>query len=152
MPTVEVDGRQLKLSNLDKVLYPAVGFTKGEVIDYYARIAPVLVDHVGDRGVTLRRYPDGVEAGSFFEKRCPSHRPEWVPVALGPGDRAGAIEYCRLDSRAAVAWSANMAALEIHAPDGPLRRHRDADDGGVRPRPRSAGRHRRLLRGRPLAP
>ena len=63
MPTVEVDGRQLKLSNLDKVLYPAVGFTKGEVIDYYTRIAPVLVDHVGDRGVTLRRYPDGVEAG-----------------------------------------------------------------------------------------
>jgi bifunctional non-homologous end joining protein LigD len=114
--TVEVDGHQLKLSNLDKVLYPEVGFTKGEVIDYYTRIAPAMLGHVGDRGVTLRRYPDGVEAGSFFEKRCPSHRPAWVPVALGPGDRTGAIEYCRLDSRAALVWSANMAALEIHAP------------------------------------
>jgi bifunctional non-homologous end joining protein LigD len=116
MPTVEVDGHQLKLSNLDKVLYPSVGFTKGEVIDYYTRIAPTMLGHIADRGVTLRRYPDGVDAGSFFEKRCPSHRPAWVPVALGPGDRSGAIEYCRLDSRAALAWSANMAALEIHAP------------------------------------
>lgn len=115
-PVVTIDDRQLKLSNLDKVLYPEVGFTKGEVIDYYARIAPTMVPHVGDRGVTLRRYPDGVEAGSFFEKRCPSHRPEWVPVAIGPGDRVGNIEYCRLDSRAALVWSANMAALEIHAP------------------------------------
>jgi bifunctional non-homologous end joining protein LigD len=113
---VAVDGHQLKLSNLDKVLYPEAGFTKGEVIDYYTRIAPTMVEHVGDRGVTLRRYPDGVDAGSFFEKRCPSHRPDWVPVALGPGDRGGAIEYCRLDSRAALVWSANMAALEVHAP------------------------------------
>lgn len=116
MTTVEVDGRKLKLSNLDKVLYPAVGFTKGEVIDYYTRVAPVMLPHIGDRGVTLRRYPDGVEAGSFFEKRCPSHRPDWVPIALGPGDRNGTIGYCRLDSRAALVWSANMAALEVHAP------------------------------------
>jgi bifunctional non-homologous end joining protein LigD len=113
---VEVDGRTLQLSNLDKVLYPEVGFTKGEVIDYYTRIAPTMVAHIGDRGVTLRRYPNGVDQTSFFEKRCASHRPEWVPVALGPGDRTGAIEYCRLDSRAALVWSANMAALEIHAP------------------------------------
>ncbi len=113
---VEIDGRQLKLSNLDKVLYPEVGFTKGEVIDYYARIAPTMLAHVGDRGVTLRRYPNGVDGGSFFEKRCPSHRPEWIPVALGPGDHNGAIEYCCLDSRPALVWSANMAALEVHAP------------------------------------
>jgi bifunctional non-homologous end joining protein LigD len=113
---VEVDGRTLKLSNLDKVLYPAAGFTKGEVIDYYTRIAETMLPHIADRGVTLRRYPDGVDAGSFFEKRCASHRPDWVPVALGPGDRGGAIEYCRLDSRAALVWSANMAALEVHAP------------------------------------
>ena len=113
---VEIDGRTLKLSNLDKVLYPESGFTKGEVIDYYTRIAPTMLPHVGDRGVTLRRYPDGVDAGSFFEKRCASHRPDWVPVALGPGDRGGPIEYCRLDSRAALVWSANMAALEVHAP------------------------------------
>jgi bifunctional non-homologous end joining protein LigD len=113
---VEIDGHTLKLSNLDKVLYPETGFTKGEVIDYYTRVAPTILAHVGDRGVTLRRYPDGVDAGSFFEKRCASHRPDFVHVALGPGDRGGPIEYCMLDSRAALAWSANMAALEVHAP------------------------------------
>jgi bifunctional non-homologous end joining protein LigD len=113
---VEIDGHTLKLSNLDKVLYPEAGFTKGEVIDYYTRVAPTMLAHVRDRGVTLRRYPDGVDAGSFFEKRCASHRPDFVHVALGPGDRGGPIEYCMLDSRAALAWSANMAALEVHAP------------------------------------
>jgi len=113
---VEVDGRRLSVSNLDKVLYPLVGFTKAQVIDYYVRIAAVMVDHVGDRGVTLRRWPDGVTADSFFEKRCPSHRPDWVGTCLGPGDRRGGIDYCRLDSPAALAWSANLAALEIHAP------------------------------------
>jgi bifunctional non-homologous end joining protein LigD len=116
MSIVEIEGRQLKLSNLDKVLYPEVGFTKGEVIDYYARVAPTMVHHVGDRGVTLRRYPNGVDDKSFFEKRCPKHRPEWVPVAMGPGDRVGGIEYCKLDSVPALVWAANMAALEIHSP------------------------------------
>jgi bifunctional non-homologous end joining protein LigD len=116
MSIVEIEGRQLKLSNLEKVLYPESGFTKGEVIDYYARIAPTMVRHVGDRGVTLRRFPNGVDEKSFFEKRCPSHRPEWVPVCMGPGDRVGGIDYCRLDSVPAIVWSANMAALEIHAP------------------------------------
>lgn len=116
MPVVEIEGRELKVSNLDKVLYPETGFTKGEVIDYYARVAPIMVRHIGDRGVTLRRFPNGVDGTSFFEKRCPKHRPDWVPVAMGPGDRAGGIEYCRLDSVPAIAWAANMAALEIHAP------------------------------------
>lgn len=117
-PRVEtmIDGRRLVLSNLDKVLYPAAAFTKAEVIDYYVRIAPTMLAHVGDRGVTLRRYPNGVDGKSFFEKRCPSHRPDWVPVALGPGDQSGSIGYCRLDSVAALAWAANLAALEIHAP------------------------------------
>jgi bifunctional non-homologous end joining protein LigD len=113
---VEVDGHKLRLSNLDKVLYPEVGTTKAEVIDYYARIAPTMVPHLADRGVTLRRFPDGVEGGSFFEKRCPSHRPEWMGTVLGPGDRNGDIQYCCLDSAAALVWAANMAALEIHAP------------------------------------
>jgi bifunctional non-homologous end joining protein LigD len=113
---VEVDGHRLKLSNLGKVLYPEAGFTKAEVIDYYVRIAPVMLPHIADRGVTLRRYPNGVDGQSFFEKRCPSHRPEWIGTFLGPGDRAGDIGYCALDSTAALAWSANMAALEIHAP------------------------------------
>ena len=113
---VEVDGRQLKVSNLDKVLYPEVGFTKGEVIDYYVRVAPRMLPHVGDRGLTLRRYPNGVDATSFFEKRCASHRPDWIGTFDGPGDRNGTIGYCALDSVAALAWSANMAALELHAP------------------------------------
>jgi bifunctional non-homologous end joining protein LigD len=114
--TVEIDGRRLKVSNLGKVLYPATGFTKAEVIDYYVRIAPVLLPHVADRGVTLRRFPDGVEGESFFEKRCPSHRPEWIGTHPGPGDRNGTIGYCALDTTPALAWSANLAALEIHAP------------------------------------
>ena len=113
---VEVGDRMLSVSNLDKVLYPEVGFTKAEVIDYYVRIASVLIDHLGDRGITLRRFPDGVEGQSFFEKRCPSHRPEWVGVFEGPGDRGGPIGYCRLDEPAALAWVANLAALELHAP------------------------------------
>ena len=113
---VTVDGRRLSVSNLDKVMYPLTGFTKAQVIDYYVRVAPVMLAHIGDRGVTLRRWPDGVTAASFFEKRCPKHRPGWVPVCRGPGDRGGPIEYCRLDSVAALAWSANLAALEIHAP------------------------------------
>jgi bifunctional non-homologous end joining protein LigD len=75
-----------------------------------------MVPHVGDRGVTLRRYPNGVDAPSFFEKRCPSHRPDWIGTYLGPGDREGNIGYCALDSTAALAWSANLAALEVHAP------------------------------------
>ncbi len=114
--TVEIDGRRLVVSNLAKVLYPLVGFTKADVIDYYVRIAPVMLAHIRGRGVTLRRWPDGVTGEAFFEKRCPSHRPEWVTVALGPGDRGGKIDYCCIDEVAALAWSANLAALEIHAP------------------------------------
>jgi bifunctional non-homologous end joining protein LigD len=114
--TAEIDGRRLKLSNLDKVLYPASGTTKAEVIDYYVRIAPSMLPHIRDRGVTLRRFPNGPEGASFFEKRCPSHRPDWIGTYDGPGDRDGTIGYCALDSVAAVAWAANLAALEIHAP------------------------------------
>jgi bifunctional non-homologous end joining protein LigD len=113
---VEVDGQELSLSNLDKVLYPAVGFTKGQVIDYYARIAPTMLPHLEARGVTLRRYPNGVDETSFFEKRCASHRPDFVGTAVGPGDRGGQIRYCVLDNVPALVWAANMAALEIHVP------------------------------------
>lgn len=116
MPVVEIEGRELSVSNLDKVLYPEVGFTKAEVIDYYVRVAPAMLAHLERRGVTLRRYPNGVEGTSFFEKRCPDHRPDWVGTALGPGDRKGGIGYCVIDSVPALAWAANMAALEIHAP------------------------------------
>jgi bifunctional non-homologous end joining protein LigD len=113
--TTEVDGRRLTLSNLDKVLYPS-GFTKGEVIDYHLRIAPVMLPHLGGRCLTLKRFPDGTERQGFFEKRCPKHRPDWVLVALGPGDRRGGVEYCRIEETAALVWAGNMAALELHAP------------------------------------
>jgi bifunctional non-homologous end joining protein LigD len=111
----EIDGRRLSLSNLDKVLYPS-GFTKAQVIDYMARVAPVAVPHLTGRALTFRRYPDGTDTPGFFEKRCPGHRPDWVGTARGPGDRHGGIEYCRIDEVAAMVWAANMAAIEIHAP------------------------------------
>jgi bifunctional non-homologous end joining protein LigD len=114
--TVEVEGRRITLSNLDKVLYPETGFTKAEVIDYYHRVAPVMVPHLVGRGVTLRRWPNGVEQSGFFEKRCPKHRPDWMPAVPGPGDRNGTIDYCEFDEPAALVWAANMAALELHAP------------------------------------
>lgn len=113
---VEVAGRELSLSNLDKVLYPETGTTKAEIIDYYVRIAPVMLAHLEGRCITLRRWPDGVEGPSFFEKRCPSHRPDWVPTGVGPGDRRGTVDYCRIEEPAALAWTANLAALELHAP------------------------------------
>ena len=114
---VEVGNRKLSLSNLEKLMYPDTGFTKAQVIDYYVRVAPAMLPHIGDRGVTLVRWPDGVEGQSFFSKRCVDHRPDWVPVALGPGHSNGEpIHYCQLDEVAALAWTANLAALEIHAP------------------------------------
>src|ERR671939_266084 len=76
--TIEIQGKQLTLSNLDKVLYPAAGFTKAQVIDYYVRIAPVLLPHLKDRPLTLKRYPEGVNGMYFYEKACPKHRPDWV--------------------------------------------------------------------------
>ncbi len=115
--SVTFEGRRLSVSNLDKVLYPATGFTKGDMIDYYARVASVLTPHLAGRGVTLRRFPDGVEAGSFFEKRCPSHRPEWVDTAPGPGEgREDGIDYCVLDDAPSLVWAANLGAIELHAP------------------------------------
>ena len=113
---VRVGDRELSLSNLDKVLYPETGTTKGEAIEYYARIAPVMVPHLTGRCITLKRFPDGVQRAGFFEKRCPKHRPSWMPTAVGPGDRNGDIGYCRFDEPAALVWAANMAALELHVP------------------------------------
>ena len=114
--TVEVGGRQLSLSNLDKVLYPETGTTKGECIEYYARIAPVMVPHLTGRCITFKRFPDGVATAGFFEKRCPKHRPDWVGTATGPGDRDGDIGYCRIEEPAALVWAANLVALELHVP------------------------------------
>jgi bifunctional non-homologous end joining protein LigD len=106
---VDVGGRHLKLSNLDKVLWPEAGFTKGEMIDYYARIAEVMVPHVAGRAITLRRFPNGVDQQSFFEKNCPSHRPSWVSTV----DMED-VGYCQLSEPAALVWTANLAAIELH--------------------------------------
>jgi bifunctional non-homologous end joining protein LigD len=114
---VEVDGRELKLTNLDKVLYPAAGFTKGEVVDYYARVADALVPHLRGRAVTLRRFPEGVDdlESAFFEKRCPKHRPAWVKTtSVNAGPRSGKIDFCVCDSRATLIWMAQLAAIELH--------------------------------------
>jgi bifunctional non-homologous end joining protein LigD len=114
---VEVDGKELKLSNLDKVLYPKTGFTKGEMVDYYAKVAPALVPHLSGRAVTLRRFPEGVEDldAAFYEKRCPKHRPRWVKTAkVEAGPRAGVIEFCVCDSLPTLIWMAQLAAIELH--------------------------------------
>jgi bifunctional non-homologous end joining protein LigD len=111
--TVDVAGKQLSLSNLDKVMYPETGFTKGQVIDYYTRIAPVVLPHLRDRPLTLKRYPNGVEGGHFYEKQCPSHRPDWVraePVDLS----SKTINFCVCDDLPTLVWLANLADLELH--------------------------------------
>jgi bifunctional non-homologous end joining protein LigD len=112
---VTVEGRQLKLSNMDKVLYPATGFTKGQVIDYYTRVAPALLPHLRRRALTLKRYPNGVDAQFFYEKNCPSHRPPWVETVAVWSDRNQAdVNYCLANDLATVVWVANLASLELH--------------------------------------
>jgi bifunctional non-homologous end joining protein LigD len=111
--SVEVEGHELSLSNLDKVMYPETGFTKGQVIDYYTRIAPAVLPHLRDRPLTLKRYPNGVEGGHFYEKQCPSHRPDWVrsePVELS----SKTIQFCVCDNLPTLVWLANLADLELH--------------------------------------
>lgn len=110
---VEIEGRTLKLTNLQKVLYPKAGFTKAHVIDYYRRIAPALLPHLRGRAITLKRYPDGVEGPFFYEKQCPSFRPEWLPTAsIETSTRT--IDYCVIDTLPALVWAANLADLELH--------------------------------------
>ena len=111
----EVDGHELELSNLDKVLYPDAHFTKAEVIDYYSRIAPVLLPHLKGRPLTLKRYPNGVDAPFFFEKQAPSHRPPWVTTtAIYSDSNHRDIDYVVVDSLATLVWVANLADLELH--------------------------------------
>ena len=111
---LEVDGRTIKVSNRDKVLYPRAGFTKGDVIDYYLRAAPVLLPHLQGRPLTLKRYPDGVESQHFYEKQCPSHRPDWVATVSVPSRGRGHIDYCLANDAATLAWLGNLADLELH--------------------------------------
>jgi bifunctional non-homologous end joining protein LigD len=106
---VQIDGRTLSLSNLDKALYPEAGFAKGHVIDYYTRVSPVLLPHLRDRPLTLKRYPNGVDAPHFYEKQCPSHAPEWVQTAP-----IGDIDFCLANDLPTLVWLANLADLELH--------------------------------------
>jgi bifunctional non-homologous end joining protein LigD len=97
------------------VLWPETGFTKGQVIDYYARVADAILPHLHGRPLTLKRYPNGVEAGSFYEKRCPGHRPDWVETAaIWSGRNEGDIDYCLCNEKATLVWMAQLAALELH--------------------------------------
>jgi bifunctional non-homologous end joining protein LigD len=110
---VVIDGHELRLTNLDKVLYPAAGFTKAEVISYYVEIAPTLLPHLARRSPTLVRAPDGVDGERFFEKRCPPHHPKWIETGAAAGYHG-----CLIENRAALAWTANLAALELHTQQG----------------------------------
>jgi bifunctional non-homologous end joining protein LigD len=106
---VTVGERTLSLSNLDKIIWPETGFTKGQMIDYYAKVAPVMIPHLAGRAITLRRWPNGVGKASWFEKNCPSHRPPWLPTV-----EMGEVAYCLIEEPAAVVWTANLAAIELH--------------------------------------
>lgn len=117
---VQVDGRDLVLTNLAKPLYPAAGFAKGEVVDYYSRIAPVLLPHIAGRPVTLKRYPNGVDGHSFFEKNAPRHVPDWIQTVClpSPGSTKNreTIDYLLIEDLPTLVWTSNLAALELHVP------------------------------------
>lgn len=130
--TVEVDGVRLRLSNLGKPMYAGHGFTKGEVIDYYARIAPLMLPHLKDRPATRIRYPDGVGGQRFFEKNAPSHTPDWVRTARvpTPGGSRDAVDFIVIDDLPTLVWCANLAAVELHVPQwkvGPRGGEREPD-------------------------
>jgi bifunctional non-homologous end joining protein LigD len=112
--TVEIEGRSLTLSNPDKIFYPETGFTKGEVIDYYIRVAAVLLPHLHGRPVSLKRYPDGVEGFHFYEKQSPPNRPKWMKTARVSKSEGGEINYCLINDLPSLVWAANMANLELH--------------------------------------
>lgn len=111
-----VGTRTLRLRNLDKVLYPATGFTKGDLVRYYRAIAPAMLPHLRGRPVTRKRFPDGVDGQHFFEKNCPDHRPDWMPVASVASRRTAGkrTDYCLVDEPAGLVWLANLAAIELH--------------------------------------
>jgi len=122
--TVDVEGRELSLSNLDKVLYPDASFTKGEVIDYYTRVSPVLLPHLAGRPLTVKRYPNGVDAPFFYEKNAAKGTPDWVrtvslPVPGSTKDRER-IDYVLVEELATLVWLANLAAIELHVPQWQL--------------------------------
>ena len=110
-----IGDKEVKVSNLDKILYPVTGFTKRDVIDYYVNVSSVLLPHLKDRPISLKRYPDGVDGFFFYEKQCPSHRPDWVDTTrVSSRRRAGFIDYCVMNDLPALVWAANLADLELH--------------------------------------
>jgi bifunctional non-homologous end joining protein LigD len=111
---LEIGKTKVAVSNLDKVLYPRTGFTKGRIIDYYVRVSPVLLPHLEGRPITLKRYPDGVDGFFFYEKKCPAHRPAWVKTARVPRKEGGRIDYCVMNDLPALVWAANLADIELH--------------------------------------
>jgi bifunctional non-homologous end joining protein LigD len=112
--TLDVDGKKVEVSNLQKVMYPETGFTKGDVIDYYIKISKHLLPHLKNRPITLKRYPDGVEGFFFYEKQCPPHRPKWVKTTDVPKSDGTDIHYCVMSDLPALVWAANLADLELH--------------------------------------
>lgn len=113
---VEIAGRRLSLSNLEKDLYPSHGFTKAHVLEYYRRIAPCILPHLKDRALTLKRYPEGVEKEFFFEKRCPPHHPAWVETAEISRDDGERMTVCLVNNLETLMWVENLASLELHVP------------------------------------
>jgi bifunctional non-homologous end joining protein LigD len=117
---VQVDGRTLTLTNLGKVLYPETGFTKAEVLDYYQRVAPVLLPHIADRPVTLKRYPEGVDGEAFFQKHVTAHRPDWIRTVTVNSEssraRGASVTYLLIQDLPTLIWAANLAGLELHVP------------------------------------
>jgi bifunctional non-homologous end joining protein LigD len=112
---IEIQGKQLKLSNLGKVLYPAAGFTKQQVIDYYVRIAPAMIPHLKDRPLTRKRYPNGVDKEFFYEKNAPQHRPDWVKtVPIWSEGNRRMVHYILANDLPTLVWLANLAAIELH--------------------------------------
>ncbi|HZU22557.1 MAG TPA: non-homologous end-joining DNA ligase [Terriglobales bacterium] len=112
---VDIEGRRLTLTNLEKVMYPKTGFTKGQVIEYFVRIAPVLLPHLHDRPLTLKRYPEGVDGFFFYEKNCPAHRPEWVQTArIWSGGNNRWMHYCMAQDLPTLVWAGNLADIELH--------------------------------------
>ena len=111
---LNVEGTIVNVTNLEKVFYPKAGFKKGNVIDYYVRISPVLLPHLKDRPITLKRYPEGVDGFFFYEKQCPAHRPKWVKTAKISKSEGGEINYCLMNDLPALVWAANLANLELH--------------------------------------
>ena len=112
--SLDVSGTKVDVTNLEKIFYPKAGFTKGDVIDYYVRISSVLLPHLKDRPITLKRYPDGVEGFYFYEKKCPVHRPKWIKTAKVAKSVGEAINYCVINDLPSLVWAANLADLELH--------------------------------------